>query len=175
MVNEFTLGKVDIELLEPEWKPEENKEVVPLQTIKKDPQIKNTGINDAFVYLEVSVPMAEVIAADEAGNRRPSAKQELISFTQDGKWTLLNRQETENTAVYVYGYNEVVRPEQTTAPLFQTVTFLNIIEGQLDGAKLNMPIKAHAIQSANTGGSETTVVGRMKEAYQKYLNQNRTD
>ena len=51
-VNEFTVGSVEIELLEPNWKPEENKMLVPTQEILKDPQIKHTGKSDAFVYLE---------------------------------------------------------------------------------------------------------------------------
>ena len=63
-VNEFTVGKIDIQLLEPHWKPEENKNLVPTQEILKDPQIKNTGQNDAFVYLEVTVPVRNVITAD---------------------------------------------------------------------------------------------------------------
>ena len=59
--NSFTVGKVDIELDEPGWKPEENTKIVPTQVIKKDPYVKNVGVNEAFVYLEVSVPVSEVI------------------------------------------------------------------------------------------------------------------
>lgn len=33
--NSFTVGKVDIELDEPGWKPEENTKIVPTQVIKK--------------------------------------------------------------------------------------------------------------------------------------------
>ena len=40
--NEFTVGKVDIELKEPEWKPEENRMIEPSKVIYKDPQITNT-------------------------------------------------------------------------------------------------------------------------------------
>ena len=55
--NEFTVGKVDIDLTEPNWRPDENKKIEPSQVITKDPQITNNGINDAFVYLEVSIPV----------------------------------------------------------------------------------------------------------------------
>ena len=35
--NSFTVGKVDIELDEPGWKPEENTKIVPTQVIKEMP------------------------------------------------------------------------------------------------------------------------------------------
>ena len=66
--NSFTVGKVDIELDEPNWKPDDNTKIVPTQVIKKDPFIKNRGINEAFVYLEVSVPVRNVITAAQDGN-----------------------------------------------------------------------------------------------------------
>ena len=46
-----------------------NTKIEPGKEIEKDPQIQNTGVNDAFVYMEVTVPMADVMAADEEGNR----------------------------------------------------------------------------------------------------------
>lgn len=67
--NQFTVGKVSIDLDEPGFKPEEQTKIEPGKDVKKDPQIKNTGVNDAFVYLEVSIPMAEVEAASEDGTR----------------------------------------------------------------------------------------------------------
>ena len=39
--NEFTVGKVDIELTEPNWKPEDYKNLVPTQEIKKDPSSRS--------------------------------------------------------------------------------------------------------------------------------------
>ena len=68
--NQFTVGKVDIELDEPNWTPEEYTKIEPGKEIDKDPQITNTGVNDAFVYLEISVPMADVMAADTDGSRQ---------------------------------------------------------------------------------------------------------
>ena len=55
--NSFTVGKVDIDLDEPNWKPEDNTDLVPTQVIRKDPYVANKGVNEAFVYLEVSVPV----------------------------------------------------------------------------------------------------------------------
>ena len=45
--NTFTVGKVSIDLQEPNWNPP--KDITPNQEIKKDPQIKNDGINDPYM------------------------------------------------------------------------------------------------------------------------------
>ena len=51
-----------------------------------------------------------------------------------------------------------------TVPLFQEITLVNVIEGQLDPEKIQMiDIKAFAIQSDNTGTN--------LEAWNKYVNQ----
>ena len=67
--NQFTVGKVDVELTEDNWKPDDHKKIEPGKVISKDPRIKNTGINDAYAYLEVSIPTANVIAAADNGSR----------------------------------------------------------------------------------------------------------
>ena len=73
-VNTFTVGKVTIELEEPKWekKPDDNgnkitdeaERMTPNQTIIKDPQVKNTGNNDAFIYMTVEVPCRQIISVN---------------------------------------------------------------------------------------------------------------
>lgn len=74
------MGKVSIDLEEPGFDQEEQTKIEPGKEVKKDPQIKNTGVNDAFVYLEVAVPMADVETAAEDGTRLDLKNQELFSF-----------------------------------------------------------------------------------------------
>ena len=152
--NSFTIGKVDIELDEPNWKPDDNTKLVPTQVIKKDPYVKNKGINEAFVYLEVSVPVRNVITAAQDGTRNPLRKTELFTYSKNKEWTQLERKEV--------GQN-----------LFDTVKFANIIEGQLDTQQIDMPVRAYAIQSTNTGDDKTTIIEQATAAYQKYVNQNK--
>ena len=171
-VNEFTVGKVDIELLEPEWDPEDHTDIEPGRDIPKDPQISNTGVNEAFVYLEISVPMADVAAADQDGSRLDKKIQELFSFRPGEEWTNLSVTESGSSRVYVYAYNGILKPGETTEPLFESIQFLNIIEGQLDGQTLNVPVRAYGIQTAYTGGDGDTVQEQAKSAYEKYVNQN---
>ena len=171
--NEFTVGKVDIELKEPEWKPEENKKIEPSKVIHKDPQITNTGTNDAFVYMEVSIPMANVEAAAENGERLGKKVQELFSFEAKDSWMQLSVQNAESRRTYTYAYNKILKPQETSETLFDTVKFLNLIEGQLDGQTLEIPVRAYAIQTSYTGGSSDNLPEQIKAAYEKYVNQNK--
>ncbi len=171
--NEFTVGKVDIELKEPEWKPEENKKIEPSKVIHKDPQITNTGTNDAFVYMEVSIPMANVEAAAENGERLGKKVQELFYFEAKDNWMQLSVQNTESRRTYTYAYKKILKPQETSEALFDTVKFLNLIEGQLDGQTFEIPVRAYAIQTSYTGGSSDNLPEQIKAAYEKYVNQNK--
>ena len=171
--NEFTVGKVDIELKEPEWKPEENKKIEPSKVIHKDPQITNTGTNDAFVYMEVSIPMANVEAAAENGERLGKKVQELFYFEAKDSWMQLSVQNTESRRTYTYAYKKILKPQETSEALFDTVKFLNLIEGQLDGQTFEIPVRAYAIQTSYTGGSSDNLSEQIKAAYEKYVNQNK--
>ena len=171
--NEFTVGKVDIELKEPEWKPEENKKIEPSKVIHKDPQITNTGTNDAFVYMEVSIPMANVEAAAENGERLGKKVQELFYFEAKDSWMQLSVQNTESRRTYTYAYKKILKPQENSEALFDTVKFLNLIEGQLDGQTFEIPVRAYAIQTSYTGGSSDNLSEQIKAAYEKYVNQNK--
>ena len=171
--NEFTVGKVDIELKEPEWKPEENKKIEPSKVIHKDPQITNTGTNDAFVYMEVSIPMANVEAAAENGERLGKKVQELFYFEAKDNWMQLSVQNTESRRTYTYAYKKILKPQENSEALFDTVKFLNLIEGQLDGQTFEIPVRAYAIQTSYTGGSSDNLSEQIKAAYEKYVNQNK--
>lgn len=171
--NQFTVGKVSIEVDEPNWHEDEQTKIEPGKEISKDPQIKNTGVNDAFVYLEVSIPMADVEAVSDSGTRLKQKTQELFSFQAQDNWTKLESKKSGDNQIYVYAYNEILQPEQTTEALFDSVKFLNIVEGQLDEQQLNIPIRAYAIQASYTGGESSSVTDRAKVAYEKYVNQNK--
>lgn len=77
--NSFTVGKVDIDLDEPNWKPEDNTDLVPTQVIRKDPYVANKGVNEAFVYLEVSVPVRNVITVAKDGTRNAAWQKQSCS------------------------------------------------------------------------------------------------
>lgn len=170
--NQFTVGKVEISLEEPDWKPEKVTKITPGQEIKKNPKVTNTGVNDAFVYLSVSIPKKTVVTADAKGNRLPAANQELFTYTVNEGWEEINCVESENAKVSTYAFHKILSPKEATGPLFDTVTFLNVVEGQLDTQTLEIPIKAYAIQTANTDDGEKEFLDQAKAAYTRYVNQN---
>ena len=171
--NEFVVGKVDIELQEPLWVPDDNTTIVPLQVIPKDPKIKNIGRNDAFVYLEIAIPMANVVVTDDLGNRQQTRNMELFTFNKKDEWDLIEEKVVDGKKVYTFSYAQILQPGKTTQTLFDRVTFVNIVEGQFDETSMDIPVRAYAIQSSNTGGAEgLTVSVQAKNAFRKYVNQN---
>lgn len=58
--NVFTIGKVQVDLTEPDWPGNESDEVpslIPNQEIPKNPQITNTGDTDAIVFMIMETPV----------------------------------------------------------------------------------------------------------------------
>ena len=134
--NLFTVGSVRTILHEDRWDdladtdhngiPDMAEDIIPNKTIPKDPTIENTGKNPAWVYLEVRVPIVNIITAQEDGSRNPKADTELFLFTPDlDHWRQLSKIVEEDTdgrktAVYVFGYETVLNPGQTTAELLSS-------------------------------------------------------
>lgn len=174
VVNEFTVGKVSIDLQEPSWNPDDHTEMVPLDEIQKDPQIVNSGSNDAYVYLEVTIPVRDVITAAADGTRNESAATELFSYQINDQWKLLEQNKDDTSATYVYAYQKVLKPGETTQTLFDTVIFANVIEGQIDNTSFDIPVNAYAIQTNHTASADAAIDTQVQEAYQKYIRQNST-
>lgn len=186
--NTFTIGSVDIDLKEENWEqlprsedtnedgiidendiPDEATHMYPTQKIVKDPSVLNQGNNSAWIYLQVTVPKTEVITVDIDGNRLNDGKAVLTQLYEyeadETQWTLL-KQNTDavNANVYLYAVKSPIEVGKQTVPLFEEITLVNLIEGQLDPDEIQMiDIKAFAIQSDNTG---TNI-----EAWNKYVNQ----
>lgn len=178
--NPLTVGSVRTVLHEDNWDdladtdhngiPDLAEEIIPNKTIPKDPAIENTGKNAAWVYLEVRVPIISIITAQADGSRNPKADTELFDFSADLEhWKQLSKIVEEDTngkktAVYVFGYEAVLDPGQTTSELFTTVTYCNAIEAQgLEDTKQTITVKSMAIQQEESG--------TMEEAYSRYINQ----
>lgn len=184
--NTFTMGNVEIDLTEPTWDthPDENGDGVPDiaediwagKVIAKDPTITNTGDNDAYVYLMVSVPkqVVRTAQADGTPDPTPDAPVQLFNYTMNAGWTLLKSNTsgaTEN--VYLYSYDTALAPTEVTATaLFSNIEFVNVIEGQIaSDVTFNIPVVAYAIQ-ANFGAGEAGDALTAAQAWELYANQN---
>ena len=170
--NVFVVGNVDIELLEPAWDTEADptldqdgdtipdfaQDVVPGQVIEKDPQVKNIGKNDAYVFVNVAIPRAQFTIVNDEG-RTPSMiavhipYRDVFSYTYDDQhWGLLDTYTSDDDeyTYNIYYYKGELAVDATTEPLFNEVQVANIAG---DSSYMNMSkvqsitIDAYAIQA----------------------------
>lgn len=170
--NVITPGSVEIDLTEPDWNPENGKDLVPREIAAKDPTVTNTGKNDAWVFLRVDLPIRHISIVDhETKRKEEAADTELFLFTPEETWTLISKTTDSSNAHYVYGHNTIVKPGETTKPLFTDITFVNVLEGELNETeKFIIPIQAVAIQSnVDTAGEGLEAI------YKDYLEQEDAD
>lgn len=166
--NVITTGTIDIVLTEEHWDPSGSQELVPGSEFAKDPSVTNTGKNAAHVFLEIRIPRRMVSAVGEDGRKQAQSRQELFRFQADTEnWVLVKHYEETDYSVYVYGFYEILYPGQTTSALFEKVSVLNYLEGNLDpDESFTIDVKAKAIQT----GVET-VGGTLEEMYEFLLDQ----
>lgn len=85
-VNTFTVGKVQIDLTEPNYPgndSEDVKDLVPNEEVAKDPKVTNTGVNDALVFMTVEVPVRNVTVVADDGTKGTQSPTELFWFKQE--------------------------------------------------------------------------------------------
>ena len=154
--NTFTVGKVKIDLEEPGYPgndSDEVKNIIPNQEIVKDPQIENTGNNNALVFLRVEVPQETF--TDEDDGTGEQKKQDLFRLKGvSDQWELLRTEtvagEDEKAKTsYVYGYKKTLGKDATTDKLFQKVQMKNAVESDLSGNVEDIIVTACAIQATD--------------------------
>ncbi len=133
--NVFTVGKVDIELLEPNWNELNGEDILPGQPISKDPKIKNIGNNPAYVYMKVVNPIVNLT----------NGEGPLFSYTVNNGWTQLSEVEQCGYKAITYYYNTSINPNASTTTLFDSVT-INDFSGEIGEEQL-LDIYAYGIQS----------------------------
>ena len=185
VTNTWTVGKVEVELSEPEYdkyRSEEARELTPNYEVHKDPKASNTGTNDAFVFMRVQIPKATVEVVNQDGTSTGEASlQELFDYKWNLGWTAIDSKQVEDTDgnlfqeyVLVYGTADactVLEPGDSTSVLFMNaigtninnpgktglITFKNIVEGQgLENVKLDMKVETFAIQTDNLTTADTS-------------------
>lgn len=164
--NTFTVGKVSIDLQEPDWVPPTN--ITPEQEFAKDPKILNDGINDAYVFAEIVVPYANVVTANDNGTKNAAADTELFSYDLKDGWVEVGtpaKDETAKTVTHLYAYGSAdamtaLGKDAETPSVFDYVRFANIVEDQqLEGTILDVVVNAYAIQTANINDGKTALDG----------------
>ena len=202
--NTFTVGKVQVDLEEPNYPGNDSdtvKNLVPNQIVPKDPQVENTGNNASINFISVSIPMQKVVVAADDGTKQTAAMTELFQTRSgDGafgngnvnsKWALVDTKyydavgresttasDTTTKVVRVYGYNEKLDKENAnSAALFDSVKLVNLVEGQADTSTQNIDVKAYAIQATDITGITTDTLDQatLEKVYDVYVKQSTTD
>lgn len=173
-VNQFTVGNISIQLQEPNWNADNGKNLTPNKTIKKDPQITNDGPNDAFVFLQVKVPVANVKTAAADGSLQAAKSQDLFTYTVNDSWVEVSRKSSADSTTYIYAYvgadgtMKTLAPGKTTNALFDSVTFLNLVEGQsYEGTKISVDVDAYGIQTTDLGTTAPAEVLKLIQTQNK--------
>ncbi len=166
--NLVSAGFLGIVLEEPGWNEKDGKNFLPRSTVTKNPTPENIGNTPAWMFVKVTVPLKKMAVVDEKTRRKTEAKEtELFSFQVLPQWEQIGRNQQQDSVEYVFGYSRTVEPGEKTAPLFEQVTAVNYLEGELDGKEvLEIPVEAMAIQSS-VCVSDTPLA----EIYQIYLQQ----
>ena len=158
--NKFTVGDISLELHEPEWNENNGKNLVPCQTVKKDPEVLNDGVNDAFVFMSVDVPYADIRTANEDGTLNSAADTELFTYEINEGWKEIASEKADGIVEHVYAYTgdgsdmKKLKPGEKTPSLFDSVTFANVVEGEIDSnAALDIDVRSYGIQAENIGNS----------------------
>ena len=153
--NVWTVGNVDIELLEPGYDASDKDNITPNQELDKDPVVENTGSNEAFIFVKFSIPKANVSTVGSDGTPTAASVQELFDYTVNEDWVLVDQAAGADSNTYIYAYAAngqcvAVEPEDTTEVVFTggKIKFKNVIEGQIDSS-LTLPVFAYAIQTSD--------------------------
>lgn len=125
-------------------------DILPGQTMEKDPTVKNTGLYDQYVRLNVTFSNANEWKAACAAHG--IADVTALFGNLNSEWELKETKEENNTITYVYYLNRVLEPEQTST-LFDEVTIPEsfTINDMNTLKTFTLTIVADAIQSDNNG------------------------
>lgn len=98
--NTLTVGNVKTGLEEPDWDKvpsDEKTDLTPNQTVKKDPRITNTGTNDAYAFLEVQIPVRNIITVGADGKKLPKADTELFTYKVNDGWVQIQESDVSSS------------------------------------------------------------------------------
>ena len=150
--NVITSGSIDIELHE--WSGDVDDEgnklefedvtgVMPGTDVSKIVEIENVGGSDAYVRIALK---KEVNLAYEG-----TPDLDLVKLDIDfDNWTYQDG---------FYYYNHVLKPGETTAPLFTTVAFDSSMNNMYQNSEAKVFVGAYATQVANNGASVFDAAG----------------
>lgn len=169
-VNEFKVAdtlqeKITVE--EPNWNAENAKNMVPTQTVAKDPKLVNDSSVEVYAIMQVSVPHDSVVIASSDGTVQPAADMDLFTYQVNPAWNELGTGTLSadgKKMIHTYLYTTPLDAKDETATVFDRVTLVNAVDGQIDGKDLSIDVDGYAIQTEGFASAE--------EAWAAYQQQN---
>ena len=159
--NTFTLGNVAIDLVEENWEKPET--VEPGIAYAKDPMVKNTGANDAYIRLDVTVSDYEAFV--KACAKHEITELESIFGGYDNHW----ERYAKNNGTYSYLWSDeegkplAVTKDEHTGYIFKTVTIPACFDNddlKSLGKDFTITVKAFAIQA--NADDQADVIAELK-------------
>lgn len=165
--NRFSIAPaLTIDLIEEKWDahpdvdsdgiPDPAEQIVPSQTIVKDPAVENATGTQAWVFLEVAVPTYSVSVVGDDGLIAEPELTELFTYATNSGWETMGDAEfnaERNVTVHRYAWESPLDTGKRTGTLFDSVTFANLADNQLDSlasdgvVSLDIDIDALGIQT----------------------------
>ena len=139
--NEFTVGNVTIDLVEPNWDASgsgDAPEVYPGEALAKDPMVKNIGANPCFI--RVSVEGLDCL--------KPAGDIIYRTNYTDG---ILGEGWVKHTDGYYY-YTNIVEAGKATTKLFEQIVIPTDLQNGDGKTPFNVVVKAYAVQAQGANG-----------------------
>ncbi len=146
-VNPFTINaNLKVELTEPAFSSEAAANMLPAQTVAKDPTITNAGSIPVYIAADVKIPVFSGNALIE-GVDTTLADADLFTFAVNDGWEqdgapLLK----DGYRTYRYIYEAELAPNASTKSIFDAVTLANFTQ-DAGITTTSIDVSAYAIQS----------------------------
>lgn len=158
--NEFTVsaGMANkIEVVEPSWDttdadgngvPDAAEDLVPLQEVAKDPAVANKSDVEAWAFIQVKVPTAEVSLLNEDGTPGEPSMAELFTYEVNAGWAEFGEPVTaDGYTTHTYLCQQKVAAGAVTPAVFDSVTLVNLVEAQGTSGADSIDVTGMAIQA----------------------------
>lgn len=179
VTNNLSLAEsLKITVVEPNWDtadadgdgiPDAAQDMVPGQSVAKDPAIRNETGTEAYVIAQVKVPVTTVQTAAEKAEGTDAREQELFTYAVKDGWT------ENGAAVIAGGYathtyfcDSTLAGNGTTSSIFDNVTLIDLVDipsGLSESRATQIDVVGHAIQAQG--------FDNCADAWTAYQNQNK--
>lgn len=146
-INPFTINTdLKVEITEPAFSTEAAANILPAQTVPKDPTITNAGSIPVYVAADVKIPVFTGSAMIEGVNT-DMTNADLFSYAVNDGWEQDGEaQLKDGYRTYRYIYTSKLEPKASTKSIFDEVTLANLTQ-DAGISTTSVDISAYAIQS----------------------------